>query len=290
MDPDLYADLQEVARRKGTTISAQLENAIREYVQRSLVGRVMPFLQPHLQALINAEVRAIVGEQVAAVKDRLAGLLAKVALDTASVLYFVGNPQRDGYRMEHARAWAAGHGGKRVQGALDQEKATEQEVEALRARLAEMKPALALARAQAQKAEQDAAARLQQTVAGLQAELARERAAREKYEQILRDHEAGAYAPELDRARREIERLQSELAQATEETRRAERQRQATEQQLAEAKADLAFQRELHAWERDRDAWAGKQWANQGLLQKRRNFHEFQAEYQQTRPAPVRGV
>jgi hypothetical protein len=86
VDQVLYDRLARLARDRGTSITRQLELALRHYLEAAVVEEHLPVLQPVMERIITDNLEATVTAKIEEVKERLAGLLAKNAMDTA-VLY-----------------------------------------------------------------------------------------------------------------------------------------------------------------------------------------------------------
>lgn len=85
VDQRLYARLARLARDKGTSITRQLEKAIQHYLESMITEDHLPVLKPALERVITENLEATVTAKIEEVKQRLAGLLAKNAMDTAAL-------------------------------------------------------------------------------------------------------------------------------------------------------------------------------------------------------------
>jgi hypothetical protein len=133
---DLYTALTNLAREKGTTITEQLERAVRAHLQHATVEASTTYLRPALGEIISDELDAKLGERFHRMQERLAALLAKVAVETGMVLYLSVSDRADGERAyDDARAWAARNVRQKLPELIDLGHVARSEMEALRARL-----------------------------------------------------------------------------------------------------------------------------------------------------------
>lgn len=110
VDQRLYDRLARLARDRGTSITRQLEVAIQHHLEAAIIEDDGPLIKPVLEKVISENLEATVNARIEAMKERLAGLLAKVATDTA-VLYLMetrrlSDGERDMWRkvaVDHVR-------------------------------------------------------------------------------------------------------------------------------------------------------------------------------------------
>lgn len=133
---ELYTALTNLAREKGTTITEQLERAVRAHLQHTTVEASTTYLRPALGEIISGELDAKLGERFHRMQERLAALLAKVAVETGMVLYLtVGNEPDSQRAYDESRAWAAKNIRQKLPELIDLSHVAKSEMDALRARL-----------------------------------------------------------------------------------------------------------------------------------------------------------
>lgn len=85
VDQRLYDRLSRLARDRGTSITRQLETAIQHHLEAAITEDHLPVLKRALERVITENLEATVTAKIEEVKQRLAGLLAKNAMDTAAL-------------------------------------------------------------------------------------------------------------------------------------------------------------------------------------------------------------
>ncbi|HLN61944.1 MAG TPA: ribbon-helix-helix protein, CopG family [Symbiobacteriaceae bacterium] len=108
VDQALYDRLAHLARDRGTSITRQLEMAIRHHLEAAVVEEHLPVMQPVLERIVTENLEATVTAKIEEVKERLAGLLAKNAMDTA-VLYLMETRRMSAEERQVMRKAAADH-------------------------------------------------------------------------------------------------------------------------------------------------------------------------------------
>lgn|GEM_PF-3365376 len=101
VDQGLYNRLARLARDRGTSITRQLEMAIRNHLEGAVAEDHLPVVRPVLERVISESLEATITTRIDEVKERMAGLLAKNAMDTA-VLYLVETRR---WSAEERQAW-----------------------------------------------------------------------------------------------------------------------------------------------------------------------------------------
>lgn len=101
VDQTLYERMARLAKERGTSITRQLELAIRQHLEAAVVGDYLPVVQPAIERIVSESLEATVTAKIEEVKERLAALLAKNSLDTA-VLYLMSTRQMS---PEENQAW-----------------------------------------------------------------------------------------------------------------------------------------------------------------------------------------
>jgi hypothetical protein len=161
----LYHQLAALAQVRGISITRQLEMAIRRHLEAATVEDYMPILEPVVARVVQQSLEATVTARIEEMKQRLAALLAKNALDTA-VVYMLQTRKLSAEEMQTIRKWAADH----VRGRLAEIKAdglTADEMASLRAKVKELTGEVQ----RQQKAETDAGARHLEEVQRLRGQL-----------------------------------------------------------------------------------------------------------------------
>jgi predicted DNA-binding protein len=108
VDRVLYDRLADLARSRQTSISRQLEQAIRHYLEAALVKDHAAVIQPAIERVIQENLEACISQKIDEMKDRLAGLLAKQAVDGACV-YLLNTYRLNGEELASLRREAARH-------------------------------------------------------------------------------------------------------------------------------------------------------------------------------------
>lgn len=108
VDQRLYERLARLARDKGTSITRQLEKAIQHYLESMITEDHLPVLKPALERVITENLEATVTAKIEEVKQRLAGLLAKNAMDTAA-LYLLETRRMGDEEKAHLKKMATEH-------------------------------------------------------------------------------------------------------------------------------------------------------------------------------------
>jgi len=85
VDQRLYERMARLARERGTSITRQLEMAIQQHLESAIMEDHLPVAKPALERVISETLEATVTAKIEEVKQRLAGLLAKNAMDTAAL-------------------------------------------------------------------------------------------------------------------------------------------------------------------------------------------------------------
>lgn len=132
----LYDKLAALAKARGTSITRQLEMAIRRHLEGAVVEDYLPILEPVIERVVQSSLEATVTARIEEMKQRLAALLAKNALDTA-VIYMLQTRRVTAEEMQSLRKWAADH----VRGRLADIKSdglTADELDRLRAKVKEL--------------------------------------------------------------------------------------------------------------------------------------------------------
>lgn len=132
----LYDKLAALAKARRTSITRQLEMAIRRHLEWAVVEDYLPILEPVIERVVQSSLEATVTARIEEMKQRLATLLAKNALDTA-VVYMLQTRKITPEEMQTLRKWAADH----VRGRLADIKAdglTADELDRLRAKVKEL--------------------------------------------------------------------------------------------------------------------------------------------------------
>lgn len=136
VDQALYDKLAALAKARRTSITRQLEMAIRRHLEGAVVEDYLPILEPVVERVVQSSLEATVTARIDEMKQRLAALLAKNALDTA-VVYMLQTRRMTPEEMQTIRKWAADH----VRGRLADIKAdglTADELDRLRAKVKEL--------------------------------------------------------------------------------------------------------------------------------------------------------
>ncbi|MFZ5817463.1 MAG: hypothetical protein ACOY93_19535 [Bacillota bacterium] len=136
VDQALYEKLAVLTKARGTSITRQLEMAIRRHLEGAVVEDYLPILEPVIERVVQSSLEATVTARIEQMKQRLASLLAKNALDTA-VIYMLQTRQMTREEMQTFRKWAADH----VRGRLADIKAeglTADELDRLRTHVKEL--------------------------------------------------------------------------------------------------------------------------------------------------------
>jgi predicted DNA-binding protein len=108
VDQRLYDRLARLARDRGTSITRQLEMAIQHHLEAAVIEDDAPIIKPVLERVISENLEATVTARIEAMKERLAGLLAKMATDTA-VLYLMETRRLDDRERDMWRKVAVDH-------------------------------------------------------------------------------------------------------------------------------------------------------------------------------------
>lgn len=156
VDQVLYDRLARLARDRGTSITRQLEMAIRGHLEAAVVQDHLPVMQPVLERIVTAHLEATVTAKIDEVKERLASLLARNAMDTA-VLYLMNTNRFSDQELAAWRKAAADHVRGRLAEITAKPLATEEmerlkkQVESLTNQLQKKEKALADAQARHEK-------------------------------------------------------------------------------------------------------------------------------------------
>jgi hypothetical protein len=137
VDQMLYDRLARLARDRGTSITRQVETAVQAHLEHALMQDHLPVIEPTMARIINANLEATITAKIDEVKQRLAGLLAKNAMDTA-VLYLLETRRWSADERQAWRKAAADH----VRGRLAEWQADavlEEEIAGLRRQVEELK-------------------------------------------------------------------------------------------------------------------------------------------------------
>lgn len=108
VDQRLYERLARLARDRGTSITRQLELAIQHHLESTITEDHLPVLKPALERVISENLEATVTAKIEEVKQRLAGLLAKNAMDTAA-LYLLETRRMGEDERAHLKRMASEH-------------------------------------------------------------------------------------------------------------------------------------------------------------------------------------
>lgn len=108
IDQILYDRLAELAASRRTSITRQLEKAIQLYLETAVVEKDLDIVQPALRKVINDNLESALMEKIDQVKERLASLLARVAVDSAAV-YLIQTQKYSEDQIARLRGVAAKH-------------------------------------------------------------------------------------------------------------------------------------------------------------------------------------
>lgn len=108
VDQRLYERIAKLARDRGTSITRQLEIAIQHHLEAAITEDHLPVLKPALERVVTENLEATVTAKIEEVKQRLAGLLAKNAMDTAA-LYLIETRRMSDQEKGVLRKLAADH-------------------------------------------------------------------------------------------------------------------------------------------------------------------------------------
>lgn len=205
----LYDRLARLARYRGTTITRQLEMAIRAHLEAAVVQEDLPVVQPAMERIISENLEATVGAKIEEMKERLAGLLAKTAMDTA-VLYLLETRRWSNEERQMYRKAAADHVRGRL-AELHSDVVTSEELAAMKGQVEDLKRQIQQrdkATAAAASQHQQEAERLNRLIKGLEQELAR-------YRELLEWLEAEWDKPGLLNRRKPFRATLADYAQQT---------------------------------------------------------------------------